>query len=43
MSKLQMKQTMLQNNVVDIITYVNFGGNLENLTANNVYIVIKNK
>jgi len=36
------------NNVIeqfvdDIITYVNSGGDLENLTANNVYNVIKNK
>lgn len=36
------------NNVIeqfvdDIITYVNYGGDLENLTANNVYNVIKNK
>ena len=36
------------NNVIeqfvdDIITYVNSGGNLENLTANNVYNVIKHK
>lgn len=36
------------NNVIeqfvdDIITYVNSGGNLENLTANNIYNIIKNK
>lgn len=36
------------NNVIDqfvddIITYVNSGGDLENLTANNVYNVIKHK
>lgn len=36
------------NNVIeqfvdDIITYVNSGSDLENLTANNVYNVIKNK
>lgn len=40
---LEETNNVIEQFVDDIITYVNSGGDLENLTANNVYNVIKNK
>lgn len=40
---LEETNNVIEQFVDDIITYVNSGGDLENLTANNVYNVIKHK
>ncbi|GEM_PF-3412062 len=43
LTTLEETNSVIEQFVDDIITYVNSGGSLENLTANNVYNVIKNK